>query len=137
MTHLTQLQFSMFALIEHFLRIYGKKYNLTGKDLSVGALAKLQEYHWPGNIRELRHVVERALIMSESKVLDAGDFLLSKPAAADDGEAVLPKDFNLESVEKSVVRAALTRYSGNISHAASALGITRTSLYRRMEKYEL
>jgi DNA-binding NtrC family response regulator len=128
------------ALLEHFIGINSKKYNLPRKRISAGALARLQEYHWPGNIRELRHAVERAIIMSGGEALEIEDFSFAPGKPRKTGEAageVEFESFNLEDVERKVVEKVLTRHSGNISHAAKELGITRTSLYRRIEKHGL
>ncbi|MBN1999729.1 sigma-54-dependent Fis family transcriptional regulator, partial [candidate division KSB1 bacterium] len=121
-------------LIDYFMGIYCKKYKKTGVSVSQGAMTKLKKYHWPGNVRELRHAVERAVIMAESNVLQPADFLFS----IDSGESSTAFDTcTLEDVEKILVRKALAKYQGNISRAAKELGLTRTSLYRRMEKYGL
>jgi DNA-binding NtrC family response regulator len=123
-------------LFEHFVEIYARKYNLPEKRLSSGALKRLEAYAWPGNVRELRHAVERALIMSDSPTLDGKDFLLA-PAGAQPADGLRLDDFNLETVEHRVIQAALDKHAGNVSRAARDLGITRASLYRRMEKYGL
>ncbi len=122
-------------LLEHFAEIYARKYGHARKRFSAGALKRLQQNPWPGNVRELRHAVERAVIMSEGPVLDAADFLMeSNP---DPVTQPLPaKDsLKLETLERQAIVAALDQYKGNISHTAKALGITRTALYRRMEKH--
>jgi DNA-binding NtrC family response regulator len=123
-------------LFEHFVDVYARKYNLAPKRLSRGALKRLEAYGWPGNVRELRHAVERALIMSDSPRLDAKDFLLA-PAASRSGDGLKLADYNLETVENRVIQAALEKHAGNVSRAARELGITRASLYRRMEKHGL
>jgi DNA-binding NtrC family response regulator len=123
-------------LFEHFVEIYARKYNLPPKRLSRGALKRLEAYAWPGNVRELRHAVERALIMSDAPMLDTKDFLLAQDAGRSGGALKL-EDYNLETVENRVIQAALTKNAGNVSRAARELGITRASLYRRMEKYGL
>jgi DNA-binding NtrC family response regulator len=123
-------------LFEHFVDVYARKYNLAPKRLSRGALKRLEAYAWPGNVRELRHVVERALIMSDSPALDEKDFLLTADSRGSAASLALD-DYNLESVESRVIQAALEKHSGNVSRAARELGITRTSLYRRMEKHGL
>ncbi len=123
-------------LFEHFVEVYAQKYNLPAKRLSRAALKRLEAYLWPGNVRELRHAVERALIMSDSPTLDAGDFLLAPPQTTPSG-ALKIDDYNLEAVEQRVIRAALEKHGGNVSRAARELGITRTSLYRRLEKHGL
>jgi DNA-binding NtrC family response regulator len=122
-------------LVDRFLAIFSKKYKKDITGISASALKKLQRYHWPGNIRELIHTLERAVILSESKMLQPADFLF--PEAGKDVEGVVFENYNLEEVEKTVIRKTLKKHDGNISHAAKELGLTRTSLYRRMEKYGL
>jgi DNA-binding NtrC family response regulator len=123
-------------LFEHFVDIYARKYNLPAKRLSAGALKRLEAHSWPGNIRELRHAVERALIMSDAPGLESKDFFFSPDTSRADG-ALRLDDYNLETVEHRVIQAVLEKHAGNVSRAARELGITRTSLYRRMEKYGL
>jgi len=98
-------------------------------------LKKLEKYHWPGNVRELQHAVERSVIMSESSVLQPQDFFLLAPGTKEDSLAV--EGYNLEKIEKLVVDRAIAKHKGNISHAAKELGLSRTALYRRLEKYGL
>ncbi|HET6568836.1 MAG TPA: sigma-54 dependent transcriptional regulator [Rhodothermales bacterium] len=121
-------------LAQHFLRQYAKKYNPAVKGISPAALVKLDKYHWPGNVRELQHMVERAVIMTESTVLQPEDFFF---AAVQRGEedGVVFDSYNLDDVEKLVIRKAIDKHDGNISKAADELGLTRASLYRRLEKY--
>ncbi|MEJ2728630.1 MAG: sigma-54 dependent transcriptional regulator [Deltaproteobacteria bacterium] len=122
-------------LVDHFLRIFSKKYQKGIKTVSPAALKKLERYQWPGNIRELIHTLERAVILAETHTLQSGDFLF--PEMEKEAEGVILDNYNLEAVEKAVIRKALKKYAGNVSHAAKELGLTRTSLYRRMEKYGL
>ena len=99
-------------------------------------MERLRRTRWPGNVRELRHAIERGLIMSDAPTARRAGFLLS----ADAGRAVdglQLDDYNLETVEHRVIQAALDKHGGNVSRAARDLGITRASLYRRMEKYGL
>jgi len=124
-------------LLEHFLERYCRKYGMARKKISADGLAYLQSYPWPGNVRELSHAVERALILSEGETLGAGDF---RPSSQSDREPLPELGFeqlNLDQVEKAVVRRVLIKHDGNVSRAARELGITRTSLYRRMSKYGL
>ncbi|QCK14003.1 sigma-54-dependent transcriptional regulator [Mangrovivirga cuniculi] len=123
-------------LVDHFVKIYSKKYRKPIQRVSANALKKLKAYQWPGNIRELQHVVERSVIMSDGDVLDEHNFLLSSQATSD--EPILGEDvFNLDEVEKQVVQKAINKHSGNISKAAKELGLTRAALYRRLEKHGL
>ena len=122
-------------LVDHFMKIYAKKYKKNIKGLSSNTLKKLSQYHWPGNVRELQHSIERAIIMSEGSQLEPEDFLLSAPGKKM-GELELDT-YNLEDIEKSIINKVLRQHQGNITQAASDLGLTRTSLYRRMEKYDI
>ena len=123
------------ALANHFIKLYSKKYKKEVTGCSKETIHKLEKHSWPGNVRELQHSVERAVIMSESTILKPGDFLLT--AETGDSEQVVFDDYNLEEVEKMVLRKALKKHEGNISKAAEELGLTRASLYRRMDKYGL
>jgi DNA-binding NtrC family response regulator len=124
------------AMVEHFTALYARKYNMKPKPIAQGALKRLEAWRWPGNVRELSHAVERALIMSTGPVLDAQDFPFGDAAPASGDELALA-DYGLESVEHQVIRKVLAKHDGVVSRAARELGITRTSLYRRMEKYGL
>jgi DNA-binding NtrC family response regulator len=122
-------------LSEHFLKNYCKKYKKPPKGISSKAVNKLMAYHWPGNVRELQHCMERAVILSDAEVLQPEDFLF--PTARPDGEGIVFDNYNLDLVEKKVIRKAIDKHQGNITQAANELGLTRASLYRRMEKYGL
>lgn len=124
------------VLVEHFLEQYCKKYKIQKKRLNASTLKRLQTHHWPGNIRELQHAVERAVIMSEGHMLEPHDFFLSDTQETTEEEN-LPTNMNLEETEKMLVRKVVEKHGGNISRAAKELGLTRASLYRRMEKYDL
>ncbi len=122
-------------LARHFLRSYAKKYNKPVRDLSAATIKHLRQYNWPGNVRELQHAIERAIIMTDNSVLQPEDFFL-QPKTRKNEEVELDS-YNLEEVEKNIIQKVLKKHAGNISHAAKELGLTRTSLYRRMEKYGL
>jgi DNA-binding NtrC family response regulator len=122
-------------LAHHFLDLYRTKYHKALTGLEAEALAQLRSYAWPGNVRELQHAVERAVIMSEGDQLTAGDFPLT--AAPPPGESLAFDSYNLEDVEQEVIARVLRRHQGNVSQTARELGLTRTALYRRMEKYGL
>lgn len=132
---LRERQEDMELLVDHFLGIYCRKYRKPLKRVSPATIKRLQKYHWPGNIRELQHALERAVIMSDEQVLQPGDFFLSGGDSREDG--LVFDNFNLEAVEKVVIRKTITKHAGNISQAARELGLTRASLYRRLEKYGL
>ena len=101
--------------------------------------AQLIAYDWPGNVRALRHAAERAVILASDDAFTVEDFSLSRtvPRAPTPAPAVPPNDFNLERAEKNIVEAALKKHAYNISLAAAELGLTRASLYRRMDKHGL
>ena len=122
-------------LAQPFLKSYARKYQKSGLRLSAAATHKLEAYDWPGNIRELRHAVERAVILSDGPSLQAHDFLFHQN---DEQKVERGLDsYNLEEMERWAIQQVLERHRGNITKAAKELGITRAALYRRMEKYEL
>ncbi len=121
-------------LAQHYLSYYAKKYHKAVVRITAGAMDKLKRYVWPGNIRELQHSVERAVIMTDTDALDESDFLLSRTLSSN---ASFQDTLNLDEVEKAAIVKALQLHNGNISKAADELGLTRASLYRRMEKYGL
>jgi DNA-binding NtrC family response regulator len=123
-------------LANHFLKHYASKYDKSVNKISEGAMARMHKHPWPGNIRELQHAIERAIILSGSSVLQPEDFNFAPAASKDDGQLAL-EQYNLEEVEKLLIRKVLKKYNGNITQAASELGLTRSSLYRRLEKYGL
>ncbi len=122
------------ALVEHFLDIYSRKYKMPSKRLNASTLKRLEKHNWPGNIRELQHSVERAVIMSESNILQPSDFFLS-PVEDSSADTISTNNMNLEETEKMLIRKVVDKHGGNISKAAKELGLTRASLYRRIEKY--
>ena len=125
-------------LLEHFIALYAQKYNFPIKRLSAAALDLLAAHAWPGNLRALRHAVERAVILSEGPLLEAADFPLTAPRNGGPERIVSEENVpKLDVMERSTIGRALERHKGNISKAAEALGLTRASLYRRMEKYGL
>jgi transcriptional regulator with PAS, ATPase and Fis domain len=123
------------VLVDHFLERYGKKYGSDVRGVSPDAVARMKAYHWPGNVRELEHMIERALIMTESPVLQSEDFFFAGDSTESDASDL--SSFNLEDVERTVIRKALRIHDGNISQAAQELGLSRAALYRRLEKYGL
>ena len=121
-------------LASHFLNIYADKYNKNVHKLSDGALARMTKYHWPGNVRELQHAIERAVIMNSTAILQPEDLMLTQ-SPDNEGDNIILDHFDLEEVEKILIRKVLKKYNGNITQAAGELGLTRSSLYRRLEKY--
>jgi DNA-binding NtrC family response regulator len=120
-------------LAGHFLKIYAKKYRKPIRGITAASLKKLMHYAWPGNVRELQHAIERAIIMTETPSLEPDDFVLSTPHKKS-GDLEFDT-YNLDEIEKRVIEKVMKQNQGNISQAAQELGLTRTSLYRRMEKY--
>jgi len=122
-------------LANHFLKIYSTKYKKQVNKISDASLTRMGVYGWPGNIRELQHAVERAIIMSNSSVLQPEDFNFNMAYSDGDQDNVTIEQYNLDEVEKILIRKVLKKYNGNITQAANELGLTRSSLYRRLEKY--
>ncbi|HVO74210.1 MAG TPA: sigma-54 dependent transcriptional regulator [Ignavibacteriaceae bacterium] len=130
-------------LAEHFFHSYKNKYKKPQLRISSQALKKLENYQWPGNVRELQHTIERAVILSEGDILEPSDFFIGEREGAMKGgrngkESGMQLDnFNLDDIEKTIIQKVISKNEGNITKAAKELGLTRTSLYRRMEKYGL
>jgi DNA-binding NtrC family response regulator len=120
-------------LAAHFLHQHADRYRkqLTGFD--EGAVKALLAHAWPGNVRELDHAVERAVLMAQGDTIRAGDLGLR---AGREGPPRL-EEMSLEDVEALLIKKALARFNGNVSHAANALGLSRSALYRRLQRYGL
>src|SRR3989454_4056535 len=118
-------------LAMYFLEMHARKYrkSLTGFD--AAAMQALLRHAWPGNVRELDHSIERGVLMAQQNVIQAGDLGLR---SGRDGAPRL-EDMSLEDVECLLIRKALARYDGNVSQAAGALGLSRSALYRRLQRY--
>ncbi len=125
-------------LAAHFLSRYAARYRKPVAGFDPATLELILSYRWPGNVRELDHTMERAVLMAQSNLLEPADLGLapSRATASSQSTASLD-DLSLEAVETMLIRKALSRAAGNISHAAEALGLSRGALYRRMEKYGL
>ena len=121
-------------LVEYYLDVYCKKYKIAKKRVTSGTFNRLKKHSWPGNIRELQHAVERAVILSETNVLEPQDFFMEESGGKKNDD-FSPDNMNLEEVEKILVRKVIDKHGGNISRAAKELGLTRASLYRRIEKH--
>jgi len=125
-------------LADHFLDLYARKYQKANLRLSEAAKSELQRYPWPGNIRELRHAVERAVILSEGEALKMSDFVRQENKSGPNSRKTQAfESYNLADIERWAIRKALSKHQGNISRAAEELGLTRAALYRRMAKYDL
>jgi transcriptional regulator with PAS, ATPase and Fis domain len=116
-----------------FLEKYAKKYGRNCDGFSIKALEKLNKYHWPGNIRELQHTIEKAVIMSDSEQIMPDDLWITHTT-----ESIKPDSaLTIEIMEKKMIVSALTSCKGNISDVATQLGVTRQTLYNKIKKYNL
>jgi DNA-binding NtrC family response regulator len=120
-------------LAMHFLRQYAQRYRKDIHSFDQAALSALLDHPWPGNVRELDHAVERSMLMAREDTIRASDLGLRPRDISQKGL----EELSLEEVEVSLIKKALARYSGNISQAADALGLSRSALYRRLQKYGL
>ena len=124
------------ALAAHFLARHASRYRRAARGFEPVALQAMLDYAWPGNVRELDHTIERAVLMSRGERIESADLGLHAPRTA--GQTAQSLDeMSLETVEAILIRKALARAAGNVSHAAEALGLSRGALYRRIEKYGL
>ena len=119
-------------LANYFLRVQSERYGKSGMKLSTHALEKLSNHDWPGNVRELQHAIEKAVIMSDSQVLNPADF--SFKSAPKGGISV---EMTLNDMEKKLITDTMKRYNNNLSAVASKLDITRQTLYNKIKKYDL
>ncbi|WP_405604435.1 sigma-54-dependent transcriptional regulator [Polaribacter sp. Asnod1-A03] len=120
-------------LADHFLKKLNLKYRKSIEGFSNTALSALKKYHWPGNIREIEHIVERAVIITDNIQIEPEDLHFSTKKI----DVSLTDNLNLEDTEKLLIEQALKKHQGNISRAAKDLGLTRAALYRRIEKHQL
>lgn len=118
------------VLAEFFLNKFALKYGKLGLQMDNLAQEKLKAYHWPGNIRELQHTLERAVILSEERILKPADFLLNT------SPAIIPENYSstLEEMEEMMITNSLTKHYGNYTAAANELGVTRQTLYNKMKR---
>jgi DNA-binding NtrC family response regulator len=121
------------ALAHSFLKQHAQRYRKPVTAFDASALRALQEHSWPGNVRELDHAVERAVLMAQAEQVKPGDLGLRSPES---GPRVL-EEMSLEEVEAFLIKKALQRFDGNVSRAADALGLSRSALYRRLQRYGL
>ena len=119
-------------LARHFLGQHSQRYRKGITGFEPAALQVLMDHRWPGNVRELDHAIERAVLMAQASVIRATDLGLKVEAVS----AGRLEDMSLEDVEAFLIRKSMSRY-GNVSHAARALGLSRSALYRRLERYKL
>jgi DNA-binding NtrC family response regulator len=119
-------------LAQRFLEQHAQRHRRPVEGFADAALSALRRYRWPGNVRELSHVVERAVLMARVGKLSAADLRLeAAPVSAE------VKPMTLDAIEKEAITAALARHDGNVATAADELGVSRSALYRRMEKFGL
>ena len=118
-------------LATYFLSIHAGRYRRTISGFDKQALQAMHEHPWRGNVRELSHVVERAALLAEGTLIRVGDLALQPNS----GSSPRLEDMSLEQVEEFLIRKTLTRHDGNVSHAASALGLSRSALYRRLQRF--
>ncbi|HSP06259.1 MAG TPA: sigma-54 dependent transcriptional regulator, partial [Acidobacteriota bacterium] len=119
-------------LAAHFLRQHSLRYRKNIQSFDPAALQLLLQNRWPGNVRELDHAVERGVLMAQGTVLRSEDLSLSSRESSASLE-----DLSLEEVEALLIKKALARFGGNVSQAAKALGLSRSALYRRLQRYGL
>lgn len=124
-------------LVDHFVRIYSVKYFKTNIQFSEAALQKLENYRFPGNVRELQYIIERIIIMSDGNELKPEDIIFSPIESIHQESATENDETRLSNIEKNTILRVIEKNNGNISKAARELGITRTALYRRLSKYEI
>ena len=118
-------------LAMYFLNRYAQRYRKHAKTFDPAAMQAMLEYAWPGNVRELDHAVERAVLLSSGEAVRVSDLSLKTPRES----TQRLEELSLEEVESLLIRKAVDRYGGNISQAAEALGLSRSALYRRLQKY--
>ncbi|NCB06969.1 MAG: sigma-54-dependent Fis family transcriptional regulator, partial [Bacteroidia bacterium] len=119
------------VLADFFLKKYASKYNKPNLKINQQAQEKLLKYNWPGNIRELQHTVEKAVILSDNNILKPEDFFM-RPVSSVQSHAT---GLTLEEMEKRMITQAIEKTQGNLSAAAEQLGITRQTLYNKMKRF--
>lgn len=129
---LRQRQEDILPLTEHFMQIFKRKYRHESVALGDQASAMLMQYHWPGNVRELAHCIERAVLVCMDNLIQPGDLGLAQNQQKLDLE-----NMTLAEAEQMLIEKALQRHQQNVANAAVSLGVSRSALYRRMEKYNL
>ena len=122
-------------LVAHYAQYYARKYGRQELAVPADTMTRLQNYRWPGNVRELKHAVERAVIMSDSGTFPVDNIVL--PAASAAPVSAFASTLNLDELEKQAIERALAQYQGNLTRAAQALGLGRTTLYRKMARHGL
>jgi DNA-binding NtrC family response regulator len=119
-------------LTQYFLHRYGQKYKRNGLRIDKSVMNKLKKYSWPGNIRELQHAVERAVILTEGKTIASPELLINAGFSSRKKETTT---LTMDEMEKQFIQESLQQHEGNVTNTARTLGMTRTALYRRMKKH--
>ena len=124
-------------LASYFLNFYSSKYNKTFRSLSDAMVNRMKKYAWMGNVRELQHVMERAVVLSTGQTIDLEHLFINtaRKKETESQDDMSFSNFELDHVEKMVIQKVMKKHQGSITNAAKELGLTRTSLYRRLEKY--
>ena len=133
---LAQREEDIVPLAGIFLKRYAAKYNKSCSGFDDSALEKLADHNWPGNIRELQHTVEKAVIMTDGDLISADELLISRREGSAGGAQAVAAS-TLEEMERSMIANALQRHGGNLSAVAAQLGVTRQTLYNKIKKYNL
>ena len=120
-------------LANFFLKKYVEKYNKPSLSITEAALQKLETYAWPGNVRELQHAIEKAVILSDSAMLQPSDFLFRSSDSVSD----IQSNCTLEEMEQKLIAEAISTCEGNMTSVANQLGITRQTLYNKIKRYGL
>ncbi len=125
------------ALSHYFVSLYAEKYNKNAFSFDPGFISKLKKHDFPGNVRELQYILERAVIMTDENTLKPEDLVFSSIERPATSNRVETTSLNLDDIEKNAIQTVLEKHKGNVSKSAKELGITRAALYRRLDKYEL
>jgi DNA-binding NtrC family response regulator len=121
------------GLADYFMKHYAAKYNKPSLRIHKKAYEELESYHWPGNIRELKHAIEKAVILCDSDTLNPGDFFFKTSSSFKE----TPSSLKMEEVEKWAIEEVIRKSKGNLSKAAEVLDISRTTLYAKMNRYHI
>jgi DNA-binding NtrC family response regulator len=121
------------ALAQHFLGVHGQHYRKAASGFEPAAMQALLSYSWPGNVRELDHAIERAVLMAAGESIGVADLVLKAPRES----TSKLEEMSLEEVESYLIKRTLARFGGNVSRAAESLGLSRSALYRRLERFSL
>jgi transcriptional regulator with PAS, ATPase and Fis domain len=118
---------------EYYMKLFSEQYCRQGVTITEATLQKLKEYHWPGNIRELAHALERAVILCKTETLKPDDFAFKAKSFPD--ISIVEPSFRVEDYEKKAISAAMSKHNGNLSKAAEEIGIARSTLYRKIARF--